>query len=490
MSPSINLACSHRAYDAVNMAFVSALPVPTGTADVVFTGCSLRGRPQNRPLSTSRPCTVLRGIRRETQISTSPAPAINTPTPTATTSASAKLAAGSGVSTLDDTTAAATAAVAAAKASLGSAEPCLAIVGATTDRDGAEVSKALKVALGVTPFVGATSCGAVLTPGGPVANGVSVLLLGGKPESFVTASAIFKDGASIADGSADAATQLKEAAGSEQVTTVYIMATPGNEEDVMRGVSSVMGDDVAIVGGSAADNDVSGSWSVFHDGTTAGAGVVMFGVCGSDVKAGACLASPYTPTENKVKVTKAEGRLMMTLKDLPAADVMHDLVGDAISKEYEEGGMVLGPMSTRPYALQRGDDYLAIHVAAINQPEKSVLAFAEANEGDYLVEMANEGGGDSAKAAGEAIRTAYTNAKRNGGISGSPSAALLIYCGGLGIAVGDALRENLTSDLAGLPGLPEACVGFTAFGEQGPVDLSTGIGNQHRNLSVGMLVLE
>lgn len=409
------------------------------------------------------------------------------PSASAAASASAapkdtKLACGSGVSALPDTAEAATAAVAAARADLPpGASATLAIVSATSDRGGDAVVTALKEALGDVPFVGATSSGAVLTPDGPLMGGISVMLLCSEG-SFATASCEY--GVGVLESSTKAAEELLASVGGKTVKAVYMAASPGNEEQVMSGIQSVFGADVPVVGGSAADNDLSGSWCIFHNGAVFGTGVAMFAIAGDNVKVGACLSSPYTPTEKSMTVTGADGRTLLTLDDKPAADMLFDAVGDAIEAEYEDGGMILGPMSTRPFALKRGDDHLAVHVAGIEQPIGSVNLFAEAAVGDKLVKMDNAGGGDSAKAAGIAIEESFKGAMEAGGLS-DPSAALLIYCGGLGIAVGDKLVGNLTDNFAGLP-LPKAALGVNAFGEQGPC----GSANQHRNLSVGMLLLE
>jgi hypothetical protein len=323
----------------------------------------------------------------------------------------------------------------------------------------------------------------VLTPAGPVAGGIGVMLLAAPEGSFACASAEF--GGDVRAAAQTAADELRTAVAGQPVSAVYVTASPGSEEAVLRGVQDVFGGGVAVVGGSAADNDVTGSWSVLHDGQAFGDGVAMFAVAGSDVSAGAGLCSPYQPTARRVEVTAADGRTLLTLDGRPAADVLFELVGDAIGAAHRDGGMTLGPMSTRPYALQRGDDHLAVHVASINQPAGTVSLFAEAESGDHLVAMENQGGGGSAAAAGLAIRRAYAAAKESGGLS-SPSAALLVYCGGLGIAVGDALEGNMRVDFGAIPGLPPAALGITAFGEQGPV----GGGSQHCNLSVAMLLLE
>ena len=43
---------------------------------------------------------------------------------------------------------------------------------------------------------------------------------------------------------------------------VWVTATPGQEEAILNGIEDVIGGDVPIIGGSAADNSVNGDWYV------------------------------------------------------------------------------------------------------------------------------------------------------------------------------------------------------------------------------------
>lgn len=400
----------------------------------------------------------------------------------------AALAAGSGLSDHDDLEIAVPYAVEAAKYMMGDVTPTLAIIGVTSNRPLSEVVALMRKEIGEhVPLVGATSCSFVLTPRGAIADAVSVMLLGGVDGAFATAGAVYGGGVDVGSAAATAAADLKSKLGGD-AELVYVMSSPGNEEAVLRGVADVFGADVAVFGGSAADNEVAGDWAVVE--ANAGVmtnGVAIFGIRkGAGVRVGAHLVSPYSATETAASVTGAEGRTLISLDGERAADVLYKQVGDVIETQYKNGGMTLTPMSTRPYALRRGDDEIAVHVSAINQPEGTVSLFAEAKEGDTFVAMQNFEGGDPVETAGEAIRRSYTGALEAGGIEGRPTAALLIYCGGLGIAVGEGLEWNMVGDLQRIEGLPDAIIGFTAFGEQGPCDGR----NQHRNLSVGMLVMQ
>lgn len=397
----------------------------------------------------------------------------------------ANLAAGWGLSDHEDLGEAIPYAVNVAKEMIGDATPRLAIVGATSDREFEEAVDMIRGHIGTdVPIVGTTSCVSLLTPRGTVKNGISLMMLGGVEGAFATAGRPYGD--DVEGAAAAAVADLRDRLGGPP-SLVYIMSSPGPEETVLRCVADVFGD-VPVFGGSAADNEMAGAWKVLEGGVGVMTnGVALFAVRkDSGIRVGAHVVSPYTATSTAARVTGAEGRTLVSLDGKRAADVLFAQVGEAVKTEYESGGVILGPMSSRPYALRRGDEEIAVHVEAINQPAGTVSLYAEAKVDDEFVVLENMTGGDSASAAGEAIRKSYHGALQVAGIEGTPSMALMIYCAGLSIAVGERLEWNLVGDLQRIEGLPEAIIGYNAFGEQGPVDGRV----RHRNLSVGMLVMQ
>merc|ERR1719401_85454 len=84
------------------------------------------------------------------------------------------------------------------------------------------------------------------------------------------------------------------------------------------------------------------------------------------------------------------------------------------------------------------------------------------------------------------LAATYDQAITWGGIA-KPKAGVLLYCGGMSIAVGDALGKGLSSTAFcdRVKSLP--LLGLTVFGEQAAMK---GCGNVQRNLSMGMLLFE
>ncbi len=366
-------------------------------------------------------------------------------------------------------------------------KPELAILHMTADRPVSKVLSMVREQIGRdVPIMGATSNSGVLIQQGAIEHGMSLLLLSGtENRAFGTASAII-EGDDFEGAARQAAAKLVAGFDGDEVAAVCVMSTPGSEEAVLRGLEAELGSSVLIFGGSAADEDVSGKWRVFEGDDVYSQGIALFGVrANAGVRVGAQLASPYVATDTVTTVTKTQGRTLVALDEKPAADVLYEQVGDAVEEAYKAGGAVLKPMSTRPYAIQRDGREIAVHVAGINQPAGTVDLFVDPKEGDKFVAMSTVEGQETEYAVGDGIRDSYAKACAAGEID-KPVAALMVYCGGLGIAVGKQIDRNCMVDLQQLDGLPRSTVGFTAFGEQGPKD---GV-NMHTNLSVGLMVMQ
>jgi len=134
---------------------------------------------------------------------------------------------------------------------------------------------------------------------------------------------------------------------------------------------------------------------------------------------------------------------------------------------------------------QQNGEYITAHLAAFGGEEKFVDFFTPIPEGSVLRVMDSGDGPSSGYAS--ALSNAYDVAKEQGSMNGSdPKAGLLVFCGGMAIAVGDQLDSGLTSEgfSTKVDGLP--MMGMTCFGEQACLPESKT--NVQRNLSVGCVL--
>uniref|UniRef100_A0A7S0Q2C9 FIST C-domain domain-containing protein n=2 Tax=Coccolithus braarudii TaxID=221442 RepID=A0A7S0Q2C9_9EUKA len=197
------------------------------------------------------------------------------------------------------------------------------------------------------------------------------------------------------------------------------------------------------------------------------------------------MLGPYTPTAKTARVTKAEGRKVFEIDGAPALEWVVGWLGEAVSKEAKEGGLVLPQTADKPICAKRGGQFIPAHLASLHPDDKSIEFFIPMSVGEELVVM-DAGTGPSTGYA-STLAAAYDVALAAGGLT-APKAGVLLFCGGMSIAVGDNLKAGLSdktfcSKVAGLP-----LLGMTVFGEQAVMPLP--VGNVHCNLSIGMLLFE
>ncbi|KAL7559952.1 hypothetical protein ACA910_008273 [Epithemia clementina (nom. ined.)] len=391
--------------------------------------------------------------------------------------------AGYGVSSAESTDAAVTEAVFKAKEMLGGdATPTMAFVSATVSRDIEEVRRAFVKQLPDKILMhGITSSAALLQPGfGSVAASVGCLLISSNDDNdFATAFDAKGDGA-------QAAAALKEKM--EAPRAILMGTTPGAEEGVLESLSQAF-PGVPVFGGTAADDALNGAWKVWSVEASSGTGVSLVGI-GPNVPFGASMVGPYTPTGKKCIATKTEGRRVFEIDGKPAADWVYEWLGDEVKDQYEKGGLVLPETAQKPIAVQtqEGEEYITAHCAAfsgaVDSPQGTYVDFfAPIPQGSILTVMDSGDGPETgyASALNEAFETAQAGLE-----STTAKAGLLIYCGGMAIAVGDNLDSGLTSDEMELKAGKIPFLGMTCFGEQ--TCLPTSKKNAQRNLSVGMVL--
>lgn len=260
---------------------------------------------------------------------------------------------------------------------------------------------------------------------------------------------------------------------------VWLTVAPGREEQVLDGVRLVIGQETPIVGGSAADNDVSGKWSQFGPTQSHGEGVVVSVLFPSTGIASA-YQSGYAPTGDSGEVTRVAGRRLFEIDGYPASKVYSAWTSSAVPMAGKEPEPILSAATLWPLGRVTREIagvpfHLLAHPAVAN-PDGSLDLFADVAQGDRLWQM--QGSADSLVArAGRVARQAHDDA--GGDIAG----ALVVYCGGCMLAVRDRMDEVRDGITAGLGGVP--WLGVFTFGEQGVPD---GGRAKHGNLMISCTV--
>ncbi len=350
-----------------------------------------------------------------------------------------------------------------------------ALVYATVDA----ISKVRTQADGSTPLFGCTSFQGVFTPDGFPRGAHALIGEAGDPVADAVSATV---GARDArERAAELTRELRERLG--RVDALLLHATPGFEERILEGIADAFdGSPPPAYGGSAADDDISGQWRVFHSREAIGEGFVLAGFR-SDAPVHGSFVAGYNPGRRKGKVTAASGRIVRTIDGRPAAEVYDEWLGGKLGEQRRTGGVVLGETTLHPLGravgtIGRMTRYLLSHPHRV-EPDGSMALFTDVKVGDELVLMV--GSRDALfertdRVAGRASRGAETI---RGGV--------LVYCGGcVGVT---AERTNEVSQRFGsrIDGAP--FVGPATFGEVGCFDRREGV-NRHGNLMADAILFE
>jgi hypothetical protein len=328
----------------------------------------------------------------------------------------------------------------------------------TVDVEVEALRTGLAQALPGVAFVGATSCRSVIGSGqllrGPHA--AAALWLCGDVRCSVAARASPADealGRSLARQALDGLGPGRAA------RFAILQATPGTEEPLLRGLALELGD-VPLLGGSAADDDISGGWSIFTREARypAGAAVVVVDWPGK-------VATPYLsgamPTELQGVVTKVSGRVIHEIDGKPAADVYNAWLGGALDQALREGGVILGQTTLTPLGVVRSFGITLVHPERIVLPEKAISTFAEVAKGERVTLVRSTKLGMQGRPANLVAR-----AMSEAGIAPAElKGVLLFYCAGCMLAI-DPATSAMVDSLRPVTGSAPVVGGFH-FGEQG-----------------------
>ena len=249
----------------------------------------------------------------------------------------------------------------------------------------------------------------------------------------------------------------------EMPSLVWIIQAPGQEEAVLDGVQTVLGNSVPIFGGSSADNAIEGKWVQF-DGEHLYSNGLVIAAMYTEEPVSCYFSSGYTSTQTQAEVTAVEGRVIYTLDNKPAGEVYNHWL-QKYGHPPLKPGSILSDSTYFPLGRHKGckSDPIPLlsHPSKLND-DNSLELFATVKQGDILTLMQGEQHNLISRAAEVTevvLRTHELNYETR------PKGVLLVFCGGCMLAVKDQLETIHASILNKAQGLP-FLVAFT-FGEQG-----------------------
>jgi hypothetical protein len=336
---------------------------------------------------------------------------------------------------------------------------------------------------GIRNLHGATSCLGAMTNMG-FSSGACAFAISDPAGAYGTALSEAAPDMQIAAREATAKALIAADRIGEIPELVWVSSTPGTEEDVLAGIENVVGKDVPIIGGSAADNSISGGWFVFDQDRKVSSGVVITVLFPSSPISFA-YQNGYSPTDKAGTVTKVEGRKIVEIDHKPAMSVYSHWTGNEVTNSARgtNGVAILSESTMWPLGRKIGElkeipFYLLSH-PAVAHTDGSIDVFSTLENGEHITLMHGTRQGLVERAG----RVAALARQNSDDPTSTPLGALMIYCGGCMLSVQDQLDEVVSGMNLELDRAP--FMGAFTFGEQG--NLIQG-GNRHGNLMISCIV--
>ena len=350
--------------------------------------------------------------------------------------------------------------------------PKLGILFTSVLQDQEEIMKGIKSVADV-PVVGCTSSGAIMVPDGVISseNGFSGMMMFDDPDLTVGV-ACHEAGQDARKIGRQVAVEAVKNAGSTKVPSYfYMVASPKEEEDYLKGIQDVIGR-VPFFGGSAADDTVEGKWSIFCNDTvfSDGVAVVFFY---TDKKFVNEYTGAYRETGKYGIINQIEGK--RTIAEIDGVSALEKYMDWTGKKEEEVAGAnllaasILNPIGIKDpignvtlirHPMSATDDY-KINVG--NHLAVGTCAMLMGATVDELIDST----GNTLKAVNESLGRK------------KPAGYFLVHCGGRKLGIGDRIDEVHKQLVREANGVPFITI-FT-FGEYGS--------HEHSSNSCGGLML-
>lgn len=353
-------------------------------------------------------------------------------------------------------------------------------VQSTEAHAGEDLRRAL-AGLGAPAIHGSSSCAAVMTDAGLHDGGLALFGVRDPGGAYGVGAAGLAGGARAAAGRAVLDAMDQAGRPGEVPALVWMTAAPGHEEACIAGIEAILGPDVPIVGGSAADDGIAGRWYQMTQAATHVDGIVVSALYPSG-RLGWTFQSGYTPTAIGGRVTRAHERTILEIDGVPAAPVYDTWTGGAIADALDGGNVLthstLFPLGRRVGGIGEVAYYRLAHPAAVGVGGTLQL-FARFETGDELVLMH----GTQEALVTRAGRVAADALELAGVPASAVAGALVVFCAGCMLTVRDRLDEVAAGLRAALGAAP--LLGCFTFGEQG---CFVGGENRHANLMISVTV--
>lgn len=307
------------------------------------------------------------------------------------------------------------------------------------------------------PVIGNTSFTGVIVPEGFITGEQGFLGVMGlsDPDMSVGVASMEKNKCAVADGESVARKAMHSAGKICPPDYFYMVASPGEEEYYLKGITNVIGR-VPFFGGSAADNSIAGQWKLYTDNGAFSDGVAV-AFFYSDKKIYNTFTGAYRETKDVGVITKVDGdRTLVEIDGRPAMEVYSDWRN--INSSTLMGGNLLAETIVSPLGVKdRLGDLVAIRHPMNGNADGSMAMGNKVTEATAIIRME--------ATVDELVSSVDDTLRELKHKMTSPGAYHLVHCGGRRAGIGERINEvteRIQKEAGDIPFIVE----FT-FGEYG-----------------------
>ena len=322
---------------------------------------------------------------------------------------------------------------AAKEATAGMQGAKLAFLYSSVNYDQAELIKCMKSEMPEAAVVGNTSFTGIVTPQGYISGDyfAGVMTFDGDGFAVGVAGADRGD-CPVGTGVKVAEEAMKNAGKTTAPDYFYMVASPGEEEFFLKGITNVIGR-VPFFGGSAADNAIAGEWKLFADELVMANGVAVAFIY-TDKKFANVYTGAYAETDKAGIITKvADNRVLQEIDGIPALEKYSQWSG--IGTDQLKGMDLLVATICHPLGIKdRLGDLVAIRHPMNGNDDLSMNLGNNIATNTAIIYM--DGSVDGL------VSTAASTLEDLKSKLGDAAGYHLVHCGGRRAGIGDRIEET------------------------------------------------
>jgi hypothetical protein len=251
-----------------------------------------------------------------------------------------------------------------------------------------------------------------------------------------------------------------------------------NGSQLVRGVRSIVGDNLPVTGGLAGDGTRFKTTLVSCDSEPESGRIAAIGFYGNALSIGHGSVGGWDPFGPEREITRSEGNVLYELDKKPALELYKLYLGE--EADNLPGSALLFPLMVRSASDQNTG--VVRTVLSISEEEKSMTFAGDVPQG-YVAQLMRANFDRLIEGAGEAAKLSVTESKKNGA-----KLAILISCVGRKMILGQRTEDEIEV-VHEMLGRDTSQIGFYSYGEISP-HVSTGYCELHNQTMTITLLSE